>query len=127
MDHNGAFTADENVDTAHRRRGGQSRVGEDGMLVAEGGVEIHMEEQAEDSPLLGRRESVEENDAQADPGQTWAASTEWDHLPWWKRPSVRSLHMHLNLYGTNRTSSPSGSSSHSSSPPSPSEVSLCPK
>lgn len=94
MDHNGAFTADENVDTLHRAEAGGSRVGEDAMLVAEEEIEAGSKtpsriSESERSRLL-EITSIDGDGVRSIPTQGWTNSADWDHLPWHKRPSVRS-------------------------------------
>jgi hypothetical protein len=90
MDSNGAFTADENVDTVIRTEAGRSNMGQDALLVAEGGIEGHAKtpgvSTSETSPLLVRTASSDDNEIF--PTSTWTAGSDWDHLPWYKRPSV---------------------------------------
>lgn len=88
MDHEGTFTADNNVDTSQTAAGGRSNTGEDVMRIAEGGVttarrkSMPPPEEAEETPLL-RRETE-----RTPPAVGWTHTSEWDHLPWYKRPSV---------------------------------------
>ena len=107
MDHNGAFTADENVDVVHRTEAGRSRVGENAMLAAEGGIEIRGKSssrvsQTERSPLLNPQ-TADSDDERDTYRSTWANGVEWEHLPWYKRPSVRASTL---IYGSRDTDVP---------------------
>ena len=69
-----------------------TRRGEDSVLIAAGGIDPSRGD-LETTPLL-----AEEQDAQ-EPGQPdeddgdrgWAGLQDFDHLPWWRKPSVRIL------------------------------------
>ena len=97
MDHQGAFAADESIDTVHRTEAGRSRVGEDAMLAGEGGIEASPKttsniSQTERTPLLDGT-AIDSEDEREPPRQPWANGIEWEHLPWHKRPSVRQTHI----------------------------------
>lgn len=82
MDHDGGFTAQDNVDTTLRRKPDQTRLGEDTMITSQGGIENREEREAEDTPLLREDDPYEYSKP---PYQ------DWEHLPWWKTPSVSGI------------------------------------
>jgi len=94
MDHNGVFTAEDNVDAVQRRKPDSKKMGEDTMTAAQGGVDNRTEnEHSEGSPLLNTEGSGSGGSAGPPPYEEEVDYpkpdyNEWDHLPWWKRPSV---------------------------------------
>jgi hypothetical protein len=98
MDHNGVLTADDNVNAVQKRKGVGRVNGKDTMVAAEGGIANRSErDESEESPLLsdasGRSSPPPYDDDDDDGGvdYTKPSYTDWDHLPWWKKPSVCCL------------------------------------
>lgn len=89
MDHDGVFTAEDNLKTAETAVRGRRHEGENALTAAEGGVpNRHYEDSiadSEDTPLI-RREGRSRSPPSKDP--TWDGGSEWAGLPWHKRPSV---------------------------------------
>ncbi|KAF2434492.1 MFS general substrate transporter [Tothia fuscella] len=85
MDHNGGFAAQDSIDTAQRRKQDSKKQGEDTMLIAEGGVDNHSTREVEETPLL--RAPGDEDDSEDAEFSRKPSYYDWDHLPWWKRPS----------------------------------------
>lgn len=118
------------METVHRTEAGRSRVGEDAMLVAEGGIEFGRKapsrvSTSERSPLLDRT-STHSDDEQ--PVPEWTNGKEWDHLPWYKRPSVCAVLRGISaVIWLIHPRSRFGSYSPSYSPPLRSAASLYPK
>ncbi|KIW02154.1 hypothetical protein, variant [Verruconis gallopava] len=69
MDHNGAFTVDDNVDTVHKVRARRSII------------------ESEESPLLSRRSTARNESAAMNEASASSSWPDWDHLPWYRQPS----------------------------------------
>lgn len=83
----GAFTADDNVDPIQRQESESTVIGEASVLAAEGGLDgkFAQVEESEETPLLGDNGSPRRRSE----GPA-AITSEWEGLPWYKRPSVSS-------------------------------------
>lgn len=91
----GAFTADDNVDPIHRQETESTVIGEASVLAAEGGLDgkLARAEESEETPLLGVNGSTRRPSEQTD-----AITSEWEGLPWYKRPSVSYSYIcHLKI------------------------------
>jgi hypothetical protein len=78
------YTDDSN-NAAQKRRPDGKKTGEDAPLLAEGSRRASNE--SEETPLLLSGSSDEEDEVETEFMKP-IDYNEWDHLPWWKRPSV---------------------------------------
>jgi hypothetical protein len=76
---------DNSEDAAQRRRPDGKKNGEDAPLLAEDGRRAS--EESEETPLLVTGSSESDDEAENEFMKP-INYNEWDHLPWWKRPSV---------------------------------------
>jgi len=72
-----------------RTRSGSGHTGEFDVLATRGGIDPGLNDRimGEQEPLLGNRDTDEE-DASHSNGSDWPGSKDFDHLPWYKRPSI---------------------------------------
>jgi hypothetical protein len=96
MDNEGAFRADESVDDLHRRAPARDRTGKGTMAAALGGIDMEPSvAHHERAPLLGLSSNAngqgDDGDDEAPEPAWFDEYNQWDHLPWYRRPSVNGL------------------------------------
>lgn len=75
--------ANESLSTGRER----AHLGEENTLVARGGIDTDLVSAArEEDPLLPGSGDV--NDGDKDPAHEWASAADFQHLPWYRRPSI---------------------------------------
>lgn len=68
-------------------RAGRANSGEENTLLARGGIDTNSTVEArEDDPLLAG--STHTDDGDKNPAHEWASAVDFQHMPWYKRPSV---------------------------------------
>jgi len=91
-DADAVFAAEASIDRKRAQDGisnrkGRANSGEENTLLARGGIDTDLaSEVREEDPLLPQ--SRERNHDGKDPAHEWASAIDFEHLPWYKRPSV---------------------------------------
>ncbi|KAF2675567.1 MFS general substrate transporter [Microthyrium microscopicum] len=89
MDPDGLIQADENVDLLQKKLSPRQRNGRTTMLAATGGVDTEPESQYNEQVPLLSSNSDSDGEDDANPRPMWDEDySEWDGLPWYRKPSV---------------------------------------
>ena len=80
-DTDAAFVGEAGIDAQ------KARTGERNAVIARGGVGTDWDDAAfEQDPLLAQQRGRRPSDA--DSGHEWLGGSDFDHLPWYRKPSV---------------------------------------